>query len=71
LKAEKDPLKESQLIKSSIRDVDRISFYEDRIYVLFPATPEPLYDLITQKIFQRIDKSFEVIHKGPKKERGR
>jgi K+-sensing histidine kinase KdpD len=71
LKAEDDPLKESQLIKSSIRDVDRISFYEDRIYVLFPGTPEPLYDFITEKIFQRIDKSFKVIHKGPKKARDR
>jgi len=67
LNSKGNALKESQLIKSSIRDVDRVSFNDGRIYVLFPATSVELYDLITQKIFDRIGESFEVIHQGPKK----
>jgi len=68
LKSKGDALEESRLIKSSIRDVDRVSFYDGRIYVLFPATNADLYDLITKKIFDRIGESFEIIHQGPKKD---
>jgi len=69
LKSKENILAESQLIKSSIRDVDRVSFNDKRIYVLFPATTPDLYTVITEKIFDRIGESFQVIHQGPKKGR--
>lgn len=67
LQSKDDPLEESVRIKKVIRDIDRVSFNDHRIYVLFPATTADLYGFLTLKVFERLGETFKIIDQGPKK----
>lgn len=59
LRTDKDPLDLSMKIKGVIREMDSISYKDDIIYVLLPATNPIMEPFIKDKIFSRLGDDLE------------